>query len=226
MGLYGTQENAWEQESVKDFVVTEKRLWDLRRLLNNRTGSFSITSKKNTKGNNKVYDVNQRTEAALDRLTEVYETFEDTWDTVVKESAAGDLFFASEEVDKLEVTRQHQDHTLEVQEDCRKSMDRVYKEFSNCRALHEVAWFDVKETGRRHSELMRKAEEAHTRTFLQREDIRRTTHDHVKAEEVLNNGVGCLGTLVKDTGRPVTRIRVASLTEKATKQSTCARPQT
>ena len=29
--------------------------------------------------------------------------------------------------------------------------------------------------------------------------MRRVTSDHVKAEEVLNNGVGCPGTLVKDT---------------------------
>ena len=93
--------------------------------------------------------------AALDRLAEVYETFEDTWDTVVKESAEGDMLFASEEdaVEKLEAAWQHQDRTLEVPEDCRKSMGSAFREFSNCRALHEAAWFDVKEAGRRHSEL-------------------------------------------------------------------------
>ena len=103
---------------MKDFVVTEKRLWELHRLLNNRKGSLSSTYKKNTEANNKVYDLNQRTVAALDRLAEVYETFEDTWDVVVKESAAGDLKIASEEdaVDKLEAARQHQHHTLEVRE--------------------------------------------------------------------------------------------------------------
>ena len=144
------------------------------------------TNKKNTEANHKVSDV-------------------------VQESAAGDMSFASEEdaVDKLEATRQHQDRTLEVPEDCRESMDSASREFSNCRALLEAAWFDVKEAGRRHSELKRKAEEGHTRTFLKRESIRRATSDHVKAEEGLNNGVGCLGTLVK-----VTRFRVASLTEK------------
>ena len=54
--------------------------------------------------NNKVCDLNQRTVAALDRLAEVYETFEDTWDIVEKESAEGDMLCASEEdaVDKLE----------------------------------------------------------------------------------------------------------------------------
>ena len=129
---------------------------------------------------------------------------------MVKESAAGDLLFVSEEdaVDKLEAARQHQDRTFEVLEDCRVSMDSAFGEFGNCRALHEAASFDVKETGRRHSELKRKAEEAHTRTFLQRESIRRATH------------VGWPGTLVKTLREPLPRLRVASLTEKATKQST------
>ena len=121
---------------------------------------------------------------------------------VEKESAGADMLFASEQdaVDKLEAARQHQDGALEVLDDCRKNMDGVFREFSNCRALHE-AWFDAKEAGRRHSEPKRKAEEAHTRTCLQRECIRRATRDHVKTEEVLNNSVGCLGTLVKDTTR-------------------------
>ena len=57
----------------------------------------------------------------------------------------------------------------------------------------------MEEEGRRHSELKRKAEEGHTRTFLQRECIRRATSDHVKAEVVFNNGVGCLGTIVRET---------------------------
>ena len=44
-----------------------------------------------------MYDLNQRTVAALDRLAEVYETSEDTWDIVEKESAEGDMLCASEE---------------------------------------------------------------------------------------------------------------------------------
>ena len=61
-----------------------------------------------------MHDLNQRTVAALDRLAEVYETFEDTWDIVEKESAEGDMLFASQEdaVDKLEAARQHQDRSL------------------------------------------------------------------------------------------------------------------
>ena len=160
--------------------------------------------------------------AALDHLVEVYETFEDTWDIVAKESAEGDLLFAAEEdaVDKLEEARKHQDHALEVLEDCRKSTDGAIREFSNCRPPHEAAWFDVKEAGRRHSELKRKAEEAHTRTYLQRETIRRATSGHVKAEEVLNNGVGCVGTLVKDTADSTHALTCGIPIENRTKQNT------
>ena len=140
VAVWDTKENASEQERVKGFVVTAKTLWELHRLLNNRKGSLSSTYKKNTEANNKVYDLNQRT-------------------VVVKESAAADMLFASEEgaVDKLEAARQHQDRTLEVPQDCRKSMHSAFRECSNCRALHEAAWFDVKEASRRHSELKRKA---------------------------------------------------------------------
>ena len=44
-----------------------------------------------------------------------------------------------------------------------------------------------------------KAEDAHTGTILHRDSLRRATRDQVKAEEVLNNSLGCFGTLVKDT---------------------------
>ena len=56
-----TKENASEQEIVEYFVVTEKRLWELHRLPNNRKCSLSSTYKKNSEVNNKVYDLNQRT---------------------------------------------------------------------------------------------------------------------------------------------------------------------
>ena len=52
---------------MKDFVVTEKTLWELHRLLNNRKGSLSSTY-KNTEANTKVHDLNQKTMQALDRL--------------------------------------------------------------------------------------------------------------------------------------------------------------
>ena len=49
-----TKENATEQESVKDFVVTEKRLCELHRLLHCKKVSLNQTYKKNSEANSKV----------------------------------------------------------------------------------------------------------------------------------------------------------------------------
>ena len=89
---------------------------------------MSFLCTKNSEANNKVYDLNQRTATALDRLAEVYEKFEDTWEIVVKESAAGDMLFASEEdaADKLGAAQQ-QDDALEALEECPKNMDSAHK---------------------------------------------------------------------------------------------------
>ena len=59
-------------------------------------------------------------------------TFEDTWDIAVQESAAGDMFFASEEdwADKLGAAQRQQDDALESLEECRKNMDSACREFS------------------------------------------------------------------------------------------------
>ena len=50
MAVRDTKENASEQESVIDFVVTEKRLWELHRIINNRKGSISSTYEKKRRG--------------------------------------------------------------------------------------------------------------------------------------------------------------------------------
>ena len=106
-------------------MLKKEDLWALQRVLDIRKSSLSSTYEKNSEANNKVYDLNLRIVAALDRLAEVYETLEDTWDIVEKESAEGDMLHATEEdaIDKMEAARQHQDRTLEMPEDCRKSMD-------------------------------------------------------------------------------------------------------
>ena len=87
-----TKENASEQKSVTDFVVTEKRLWELHHLLNNRKGSLSSTYKKSTEANTKVYDLDQKTMQAVDFLAEKYEIFEETMKKVTPEE--GDVLFA------------------------------------------------------------------------------------------------------------------------------------
>ena len=45
-----SKENSSEQESVKYFVVKEKRLWEVHRLLNNREGIMSSTYNKKRRG--------------------------------------------------------------------------------------------------------------------------------------------------------------------------------
>ena len=105
---YKSKRTARDRPRNKFFHVTKEEMWALQRVLDSRNGRLSCTSKKNKGANNKVQSLNQRTVAALDRLAEVYETFEDTWDIVVKESAAGDMLFASEEdaADKLDAAQQ------------------------------------------------------------------------------------------------------------------------
>ena len=63
-----TKENVSEQECVKDFVATARKLWELQRLLNNRKGSLSSTYKMNTEANTRVYDLHQKTMQAPGRL--------------------------------------------------------------------------------------------------------------------------------------------------------------
>ena len=55
--------------------VTKKDLWALQRVPDSGKSSLSSTYKRNAEANNKVYDLNQRTVVALDRLAEVHETF-------------------------------------------------------------------------------------------------------------------------------------------------------
>ena len=61
--------------------------WALQRVFDSRKSSLSSTYKKNSEANSKAYDLITKTVAALDRLAEVYETFEDTWAFVEKESS-------------------------------------------------------------------------------------------------------------------------------------------
>ena len=101
---------------------------------------------------------------------------------------------------KMEAAGQHEDRTMEVLADCPEKLGWLPSGSSATAVLfmrQRGSMCRKRVRGTPNSK--RKAEEARERTFLQREGIRRATGDHVKAEEVLNNSVGCLGTLVKDT---------------------------
>ena len=80
--------------NVPDVETTQKKLWKLQRLLNNRKGSLSSTHKKSTEANTKTYDLNQKTMQALDTLAEEYEIFDETMKKVPLETEEGDMLFA------------------------------------------------------------------------------------------------------------------------------------
>ena len=109
----------------------------------------------------------------------------------------------------MEAVRQHQVHILDELKGCRKSLDGAFREFSNCRALPEATWADLKEVSLRHTELKRKADDDHERTLFHGERFRRAIEDNVMAEEELNDS---LKTLLA----PLTRFRVACQVESRT----------
>ena len=57
----------------------------------------------------------------------------------------------------------------------------------------------MEDAGAKTIELKRKADDARDSTRSHRERCRRATCEHVWAEEELDNSLGCLGDLVKDT---------------------------
>ena len=90
---------------------------------------MSATYKKNTEANTKVYDLNQKTMQALDRLADVYETFEDTWAFVEKETAEDDSLLAEADgaMDQLVAAQQHQARFLDEVKSSRESLDIAFR---------------------------------------------------------------------------------------------------
>ena len=94
--------------------------------------------------------------------------------------------------DELKSSRESLDiEALDVEEAASKLKD--------CRDLHDTVCRGVEDVSKRTIELKRKADHGHDKTRSHRERCRRATEDHMMAEEVHNNSLGCLGDLVKDT---------------------------
>ena len=214
VAVHDTKENTSEQENVKYFVATEKKLWELLRLLNNRKGSLSSTYEKNTEANTKVYDLNQKTMQALNALAEEYEIFE-TMKKVKHKTEEGDMLFAVayEAMEELDKAQKDQDRLQDELEATCDSMVTVSKEFTNCwatlngalrevdncRALHEETCVDLKKACQSTAEIKRKANDAHERTRSHRERCRRVTKEHTKSEAAINHSLVCLGWFVKES---------------------------
>ena len=80
-----------------------------------------------------------------------------------------------------------------------ESLDPIVRDLTNFRALLEVACDDLADAGMKTIDLKRKVDDAHDRTRSHRDRCRRATKELQTAEEDLNNSLGCLGDLVKDT---------------------------
>ena len=134
-----TKENASGQDGVIDFVAREKRMWELHRHLNNRKESLSATYKKNTEANTKVYDLNQKTMQAVDVLAEDYEILQETTKNVTYETEEG----ACEAMEELDKAQKHQDRSQDEMEATLESMDIASRDFTNCWAHLNGAFWEV-----------------------------------------------------------------------------------
>ena len=117
------------------------------------------------------------------------------------ETEEGDLLFAVayEAMEELDKAQKEQDRLQDEPEATRESMDIASREFtncwahlntafrevSNCRALHDVTWVDLKRACQWTAELKRKADDAHERTR--------------SSEAAINLSLGCIGWFVKET---------------------------
>ena len=115
---------------------------------------------------------------------------------VEHETAEGDMLLA---VSYEAQAPSHQARFQDELKNSQASVDIAFREFCNCRALHEAASVDLEVASQRTIELKRKTDDADDRTRSHRERCRRARKDHMMAEEVLNNSLGCLGDLARDS---------------------------
>ena len=166
--------------------------------------------KKNTEASTKVFDPNQKTRQALDRLAGVYATFEDAWANVENENSEGDILHgdACGAMDELAKAQQHQARCQHEVQGCRENLDVIVRDLTNFWALLEVACDDLADARMKTIGLKRKADDADDRTCSHRDRCRQATKELVSAEEELNTSFGWLGDLVKDTAGATQRSEV------------------
>ena len=87
-------------------------------------------TKKNTEANTKVYDLNQNTMQALDRLAGVHATFEEQ--DILCADACGAM-------DEFAKAQQHQARCQDEVKGCRENLDAVVRDLNNFRALLDAA---------------------------------------------------------------------------------------
>ena len=194
----------------------KRRLGELHRLLDSRKGSLNATYRKNAEANDKAYDLNQKSMQALDALAKEYVDFEVTVANVTHEQEARDTLHAAtlEVAEELERTLKEQGRLQDDPDNSSDALTAATKDFSDCwaaheatgvklcnafrevsnrRAAHEELCVDAKKALQRTLEVKRKATEIQEDVAFCREQIRRITNEHARAEGHINDGIGSLG---------------------------------
>ena len=191
----------WISTREKPLQITLAEIWKLPKILESSKSSFSPTYKKNAEANTKVCELNQKTMQALSNLALVYARFEEAEadlevDTSEGDPLHGDMRKALEGPDEVQ---QQQERFKEEQKHTRDSLDTAFIELNNRRDLHDAACRGLEDVGKKSTEMKRKADDVHDRISSHKEQCRRATKEFVLAEEELNNSLGRLGQLIKNT---------------------------
>ena len=88
---------------------------------------------KNTEASTKVFDLDQKTRQAIDRLAGVYATFEDAWANVENENSEGDILHgdACGAMDELAKAQQHQARCQHEVQACRENLGVIVRDLTN-----------------------------------------------------------------------------------------------
>ena len=138
---------------------------------------MSAAYKKNTEANTKVYDLNQKTMLALDRLACVYATVEEAWANLENEkNSEGDILYA-EACGAMDELARAQQHQARCQGEVKRCCESLVRDLSNFRARLEVACDDLADAGMKTIDLQKKADDAHDGTCSHRDSCRRATEE-------------------------------------------------
>ena len=164
--------------------------------------------KKNAEGNVEVCDLKQKTMQALNTLAVVYATFENASANLEVENSERDMLHADVRVamEEFNEAQQNQERMRGELQDSRKSLDVAFMDMqesmsklTDCRDLHDAACRGMEDVGKRTIETKQKADDAHDQIRAHWGRCCRATAELVTAEEDLNDCLGLMGRLIKNT---------------------------
>ena len=97
----------------------------------------------------------------------------------------------------------------------RDGLDTACIELDNRRDLHDAACRGLEDVGKKTTEMKRNADDAYDRTSSHRDQCRRATKELVSAEEEVNDNLGRLGQLIKDTAEATQAVKRRPLSPRS-----------